>query len=107
MQLAQLPMKRFLFVNVEKEPPFATSIVEVGEKLIEYGTEVSEPYTRRNTRGRKTTRLLDWVASCSRRKRLTRLDYLKTQGEKHVRFQGYDHKRCCLSASKTKQPIHL
>ena len=36
----QLPMKRFLFVNVEKEPPFATSIVEVGEKLIEYGTEV-------------------------------------------------------------------
>ena len=40
MQLAQLPMKRFLFINVEKEPPFATSIVEVGEKLIEYGTEV-------------------------------------------------------------------
>jgi hypothetical protein len=29
-----------LFVNVEKEPPFATSIVEVGEKLIEYGTTV-------------------------------------------------------------------
>ena len=40
MQLAQLPMKRFLFINVEKEPPFATSIVEVGEKLIEYGTTV-------------------------------------------------------------------
>jgi len=40
MQLAQLPMKRFLFINVEKEPPFATSIVEVGEKLIGYGTEI-------------------------------------------------------------------
>ena len=40
MQLAQLPMKRFLFINVEKEPPVATSIVEVGEKLIEYGTTV-------------------------------------------------------------------
>ena len=40
MKLANLPMKRFLFINVEKEPPFATSIVEVGEKLIEYGTTV-------------------------------------------------------------------
>ena len=40
LTLAKLPVKRFLFINVEKEPPFATSIVEVGEKLIEYGTEV-------------------------------------------------------------------
>jgi len=40
LTLAKLPVKRFLFINVEKEPPFATSIVEVGSKLIEYGTTV-------------------------------------------------------------------
>ena len=40
------------FVNVEKEPPFATSIVEVGEKLIEYGTEVVNRHCR-NTEAEK------------------------------------------------------
>jgi len=42
LQLAGLKAERFLFANVEKEPPYATSIVEVGENLMQHDLEIVE-----------------------------------------------------------------
>ena len=42
LQLAGLKAERFLFANVEKEPPYATSIVEVGENLMQHDMEIVE-----------------------------------------------------------------
>ena len=42
LSLAGVEAKRFLFANVEKEPPYATSIVEVGDDLMEHSAEIVE-----------------------------------------------------------------
>lgn len=39
---AGIEAKRFLFANVEKEPPYATSIVEVGDDLMKHSAEIVE-----------------------------------------------------------------
>ena len=42
LSLAGIEAKRFLFANVEKEPPYATSIVEVGDDLMKHSAEIVE-----------------------------------------------------------------
>jgi len=42
LSLAGVDIKRFLFANVEKEPPYATSIVEVGDDLMKHSAEIVE-----------------------------------------------------------------
>ena len=42
LSLVGIEAKRFLFCNVEKEPPYATSIVEVGDDLMKHSAEIVE-----------------------------------------------------------------
>ena len=42
MQLLKIPVTRFIFANVEKEEPYATSMVEVGPELMALANETVE-----------------------------------------------------------------
>ena len=42
MQLLEIPVTRFIFANVEKEEPYATSMVEVGPELMALANETVE-----------------------------------------------------------------
>ena len=42
MQLLEIPVNRFIFANVEKEEPYATSMVEVGPELMALANETVE-----------------------------------------------------------------
>ena len=42
LALVGIKAKRFLFANVEKEPPYATSIVEVGDDLMKHSAKIVE-----------------------------------------------------------------
>ena len=42
LSLCGVEIKQFLFCNVEKEPPYATSIVEVGDDLMKHSAEIVE-----------------------------------------------------------------
>jgi hypothetical protein len=54
LSLAGVDIKRFLFANVEKEPPFATSIVEVGDALMKHCSEAVERILQEITEAEQT-----------------------------------------------------
>ena len=54
LSLAGVEIKRFLFANVEKEPPYATSIVEVGDALMKHCMEIVERILQEITKAEKT-----------------------------------------------------
>ena len=76
-------MKRFLFVNVEKEPPFATSMM--GEKPIEYGTTVVDNVLAEIQEAEKQQDYsTDGLLFTSQT--LTRLDYLKIKEKNYAPY---------------------
>lgn len=54
MQLLEIPVNRFIFANVEKEEPYATSMVEVGPELMALANETVERVIKEIIEAKKT-----------------------------------------------------
>ena len=54
MQLLEIPVTRFIFANVEKEEPYATSMVEVGPELMALANETVERVIKEIVEAKKT-----------------------------------------------------